>query len=144
MCYLKNNHFALENGHEVARFFSHADSHLNRLSTVLLVQSDRLICTSCNFILRSMTSLWDVFKNFASLLDIVFCCNFIISTTTWVLLYFSILLLIPCQSNQLKDGPYCVLPDEVPPWAQDSTPYNHTSWLWNLTKFKASSIYRQF
>lgn len=149
MRYLENNHFALENGHEVARFFSHADPHLNRLTTVLLVQSDRLICSSSNFILRRMTSLWDVFKKLTLLLYSMLWCSFIISTFTWVLLYFSSLLWIPyhsikwriahtvchqivkkTQTCQIEQFYFCILP----PWAKDSTPYKHKSWLWNRTK----------
>lgn len=57
MCYLEDNHLAPEDGHEVPWFLPHGDSDLNRLTSILLVQSHSLIRTGRHLVLRCMTSL---------------------------------------------------------------------------------------
>ena len=55
--YLKDDHFTLEKCHKVSRFFAHGYSHLDRFTTVLLIQVRSLKCWGCQFILCCMTPL---------------------------------------------------------------------------------------
>lgn len=57
MSYLKDDHFTLEDCHEVPRFFPHCNSDLDWLAAMFLIQGHRLERGSCHFILRRMSPL---------------------------------------------------------------------------------------